>query len=111
MPEGEPVLVRGCIHRLPLALTSAVAQARVAAGERNRPDQGWSDPRTLAALITGLAAGIAFIGWELHSAQPMLDPRLFKVRGFSAGSLTVLVQFFASFGFVPIAESDSKYRS
>ena len=29
----------------------------------------------------------------------MLDPRLFRVRGFSAGALTVLVQFFASFGF------------
>ena len=28
----------------------------------------------------------------------MLDPRLFRNRGFSAGSLTVLVQFFASFG-------------
>jgi Na+/melibiose symporter-like transporter len=28
----------------------------------------------------------------------MLDPRLFRLRGFSAGSLAVLVQFFASFG-------------
>ena len=28
----------------------------------------------------------------------MLDPRLFRYRGFSAGSLTVMVQFFATFG-------------
>jgi fucose permease len=29
----------------------------------------------------------------------MLDPRLFRLRGFSAGTLTITVQFFAAFGF------------
>ena len=29
----------------------------------------------------------------------MLDPRLFRLRGFSAGSLTITVQFLAAFGF------------
>jgi predicted MFS family arabinose efflux permease len=29
----------------------------------------------------------------------MLDPRLFRLRGFSAGTLTIAVQFFAAFGF------------
>jgi predicted MFS family arabinose efflux permease len=29
----------------------------------------------------------------------MLDPRLFRLRGFSAGSLAITVQFFGSFGF------------
>ena len=29
----------------------------------------------------------------------MLDPRLFALRGFSAGSLSITVQFFAAFGF------------
>ena len=30
----------------------------------------------------------------------MLDPRLFRLRGFSAGSLSVFVQFFAAFGVI-----------
>jgi len=33
----------------------------------------------------------------------MLDPRLFRLRGFSAGSLTITAQFFAAFGFFFIA--------
>jgi Na+/melibiose symporter-like transporter len=41
---------------------------------------------------------VAFVVWELRVRQPMLDPRLFRLRGFSAGALTVTVQFFASFG-------------
>ena len=33
----------------------------------------------------------------------MLDPRLFRRRGFGAGSLSLTVQFFALFGFLFIA--------
>jgi Na+/melibiose symporter-like transporter len=40
---------------------------------------------------------------ELHRPVPMLDPRLFTNRAFSAGTLSILVQFFAFFGFVFIA--------
>jgi Na+/melibiose symporter-like transporter len=39
----------------------------------------------------------------LRSAQPMLDPRLFRLRGFGTGSLSISVQFFAAFGFLFIA--------
>jgi hypothetical protein len=63
------------------------------------PVQGWDDPVTLGALALGLIAGVAFVGWELRASSPMLDPRLFRVRGFSAGTLTITVQFFAAFGF------------
>jgi EmrB/QacA subfamily drug resistance transporter len=63
------------------------------------PERGWTDPVSLTGLVAGLVALGAFIGWELHTTRPMLDPRLFKNRMFSAGALTVLVQFFATFGF------------
>lgn len=50
-------------------------------------------------LGIGLAALVLFALWERRHPDPLLDPRLFTLRGFSAGSLTILIQFFAAFGF------------
>ena len=36
---------------------------------------------------------------ELRTPTPLLDVRLFRLRGFGAGSLSVTAQFFAAFGF------------
>lgn len=80
------------------ALLSLVAVASTVFGIIEGPDRGWDDGLTVAALVVGIVALVAFVGWELRTAQPMLDPRLFRNRGFSAGSLTVMVQFFATFG-------------
>jgi EmrB/QacA subfamily drug resistance transporter len=81
------------------AVLSLVAVAAGVTGIIEGPDRGWTDPLTLAALVTGAVAGVAFVWWELRTTRPMLDPRLFRLRGFSAGSLTITVQFFAAFGF------------
>jgi hypothetical protein len=67
------------------------------------PERGWTDALTMSALAAGLLAGVVFVLWELRAAEPMLDPRLFRLRGFSAGSLTITAQFFAAFGFFFIA--------
>jgi EmrB/QacA subfamily drug resistance transporter len=80
------------------ALLSLVAVASTVFGIIEGPDRGWDDGLTMTALVVGIIALVAFLGWELRTAQPMLDPRLFRNRGFSAGSLTVMVQFFATFG-------------
>ena len=45
----------------------------------------------------------AFVLRELRLAHPLLDPRLFRLRGFGTGSLSLTVQFFAAFGFFFIA--------
>ena len=80
------------------AVLSLVAVSATVFAIIEGPDRGWDEPLTVVGLVIGLLAGVAFVLWELRSAAPMLDPRLFKVRGFSAGALTVMVQFFASFG-------------
>ena len=67
------------------------------------PDRGWTDRLTVSALVAGLIAAIAFIIWELRAPAPMLDPRLFRLRGFGAGSLAITAQFFSAFGFFFIA--------
>jgi hypothetical protein len=68
-------------------------------------ERGWTDALTVSAL-----AAVAFARWELRAAEPMLDPRLFRLRGFSAGSLTITAQFFAAFGFFFTALQYLQYR-
>ena len=79
-------------------LLSLLAVAGIVFGIIEGPERGWDDVLTVAGLVTGIVALGAFVLWELRVDQPMLDPRLFRNRSFSAGSLTVMVQFFAAFG-------------
>lgn len=81
------------------ALLSLLAVTAFVFGIIEGPDRGWTDALTLSAIGLGLVAGVMFVLWELRNEQPLLDPRLFRFRGFSAGSLTLLAQFMAAFGF------------
>ena len=79
-------------------LLSLVAVSGVVLGVIEGPERGWADPVTLWALAAGVGAAVVFVLWELRHPRPLLDPRLFRLRGFSAGSLAIGIQFFASFG-------------
>ena len=67
------------------------------------PEAGWGSARTLGGVGGGLAILAVFAGWELRAAHPMLDPRHFRNRRLSAGSLSIFIQFFAFFGFTFVA--------
>lgn len=86
------------------SVLSFVAVAGLIFGIIEGPDRGWTDPSILVGLIGGATAGIAFVLWELHRADPMLDPRLFARRGFGTGAAAITVQFLAFFGFIFVAE-------
>jgi len=60
---------------------------------------GWTNPTTLLALTIGVAAAVSFVLWELRNDDPMLDPRVFRSRGLSTGTVTLLLQFLAAMGF------------
>jgi MFS family permease len=55
-----------------------------------------------AALWAAIAAcagfAFAFVRWELRCASPVLDPRLFQRRAFSAGSAIIGLSNFAMYG-------------
>lgn len=80
-------------------LLSLILVAGLVFGFIEGPERGWGDPLTVSAFVIGLTAALAFVLWELRRPQPLLDPRLFKLRGFSTGTLSITAQFFASFGF------------
>ena len=64
------------------------------------PVAGWTSARTLAGLAAGVVVLAGFVAWELKRPNPLLDPRLFRIRPFSAGALSITLQFFAFFGFI-----------
>jgi EmrB/QacA subfamily drug resistance transporter len=72
--------------------------AGVVFGVIEGPERGWTDRLTLAALVAGALTLALFVRHELRSPYPMLDVRLFRNAGLSAGSAVVFLQFFAAFG-------------
>ena len=80
------------------AITSAVAVGGLVLGIIEGPIRGWSDPLTVAGLAVGLVLAAGFVLWELRTEHPLLDPRLFRHRGFATGSASMLVLFLALFG-------------
>ncbi len=62
------------------------------------PSRGWTDPTILSAF--GVAAAVlgAFMAWELHTREPMLDIRLFRNPNFSGASGAITFVFFALMG-------------
>ena len=64
------------------------------------PDHGWTSTTSLVAFAGAAVLIGAFVAWELHSRNPMLDVRIFRNLRFSAASIAVTVAFFALFGFI-----------
>jgi EmrB/QacA subfamily drug resistance transporter len=62
------------------------------------PERGWTDPITIGGFVLAVVGLTSFVLYELRSSNPMLDPRLFKLRGFSVGAAAITVAFFAMFG-------------
>src|SRR5262245_14474029 len=84
-------------------LLSVGALGALVYGIIEAPERGWTAPVTLATIGGAIIGVVAFVAWELRRTSPMLDPRNFLRRGFGAGSLSITVQFFATFGFLFLA--------
>ena len=75
------------------ALTSLVAVVGLVYFLHEGPDTGWTAPATWVSGLIGVAGGAAFVAWELRSAAPLLDVRLFRQRGLAGGSVSLLAVF------------------
>lgn len=81
-------------------LLSVVAIGALVFGVIEGPERGWNSIESISGLAIGSIAMLAFVVWELKSENPLLDPRLFGLRGFSSGAISITVQFFGQFGFI-----------
>lgn len=82
---------------LPGALLSVGAVGGFVLGMLEGPLRGWTDPLPVAARTVSVLCAAAFVAVELRRAEPLLDVRLFGNRGFSAGALSMTLQYLASF--------------
>jgi EmrB/QacA subfamily drug resistance transporter len=64
------------------------------------PSKGWTSAPVMAAGALAAVALIAFVMQQRRAADPLLDVRLFRNPRFSAASSTIMVLFFALFGFL-----------
>ena len=89
-------------HRLDWAggLLSVFAVAGLVFAIIEGAEVGWVETETVTAFVIGSLALAGFVVREFLAKHPLLDPRLFKLRGFSMGSLSVTLQFFGQFGFI-----------
>lgn len=79
---------------------SVIAVSGLVFGIIEGAERGWDSWECILGLLAGSIGLLSFVIWEFKSKHPLLDPRLFALRGFSSGSLSITVQFFAQFGFI-----------
>jgi EmrB/QacA subfamily drug resistance transporter len=58
-----------------------------------QPHYGWSSPVILVPLLAGVGLFAAFLVWERHAPDPMLELSLFAKRNFSIGNLETLSMY------------------
>ena len=82
------------------ALLSMVGISSLVYGLIQAPGKGWLSTPTLATFAVGLLGVAAFVAWELHTDEPMLDMGFFKNPAFSTGTGGMILVFLAMFGVI-----------
>ncbi|MCE5190511.1 MAG: MFS transporter [Actinomycetia bacterium] len=59
---------------------------------------GWTNPAVLGEIAAGVLSLVGFVLVERHTAEPMFDMSLFKIRPFAAGNIAVLLSSVANGG-------------
>ena len=96
MPES-PIRKPGRLDLLGTAvLTVSLVSLLLAISEGQT--WGWDSVKTVSSLVLGVAALVAFVLVELRVKEPLIDVRLFKIRGVWTAHVVALVFGFAMFG-------------
>ncbi len=57
----------------------------------NGSPTGWADPYVQLGFATGVALMVAFVFIELRTENPMLHLKLFRIKAFAAGNMSLLL--------------------
>ncbi|MFP3335180.1 MFS transporter, partial [Pseudomonas sp. SIMBA_064] len=58
----------------------------------------FASPTIIALAAIAFVAFVFFLIWELTDAHPVVDLRLFKIRNFTVGAVTLAVAYGVFFG-------------
>ena len=92
-PEAPPADRHGLL--LSTAAMSALIYTIIEA-----PNRGWAAALSIAGFVAAAVLLAAFVAWERHVREPMLDVALFRNLRFSAASGAVTITFFSLMGFI-----------
>jgi EmrB/QacA subfamily drug resistance transporter len=62
------------------------------------PAKGWASAGTLGAFAVAIVVLAAFVAWELHVDEPMVDMHYFRNPAFATGTAGMILVFVAMFG-------------
>ena len=97
MPERDPTRLRPAFDWLGLILLSLFLFSLLDSFQSGHKI-GWASAAFLWRAGVALATGAGFILWELRTAHPMLELRLFQERGFGAASTVALAYGMGLYG-------------
>lgn len=97
VPRLVPSPARSRFDWLGAILTTA-ATAALAYGIIHGQVAGLTSPSALGAFAAGIAALIAFVAWERHRPEPLVDVSLFLRPAFTAANVAAVIVFFAFVG-------------
>src|SRR5690242_2634511 len=80
------------------AVLSTIGIVALVYGLIEAPDKGWGSTETLVAFGIAIVVLFAFVLWELHVDEPMLDMRYFRFPGFSTGTGGMILVFVSMYG-------------
>ena len=80
------------------SLLSILALGSLVLGIIEGGEWGWTSPTTVGVFAFAAVSIAAFIVYELRAANPMLDPRLWRIRRFAIGTVTISNAFMVMFG-------------
>jgi EmrB/QacA subfamily drug resistance transporter len=80
------------------AVLSTAGIAALVYGLIEAPDNGWTDPLTLAAFALAVLLLAGFVVWQRRTPHPMLQLVFFRNPRFSAATIASTLAFFAVFG-------------
>jgi EmrB/QacA subfamily drug resistance transporter len=80
------------------AVLSIIGIGALVYGLIEAPDIGWGSSRTVLAFVIAAVALVAFVRWELHVDEPMLDMHFFRKPAFSVGTSGMILIFLSMYG-------------
>jgi EmrB/QacA subfamily drug resistance transporter len=80
------------------SVLSIVGVVALVYGLIEAPAKGWASGSTLGAFAVAIVVLSAFVAWELHVDEPMVDMHYFRNPAFSTGTGGMILVFVAMYG-------------